>query len=147
MIEMLLGIDAVQFYRGVILISFCVFGCTVLNLVFGRDRDRWVQTRENPAGAAAGLLLFRFYCRITLILFLMMNSRWEFDKKLLAMPHFRVFDRNEILVSAAEKLTLNRVKLNYPQLSCSTPPSRRLTNTLSKASAYWGIELTGLLRM
>ena len=39
MIETLLGIDTVQFYRAVILISSCVFGCTILNLVFGGDTD------------------------------------------------------------------------------------------------------------
>ena len=38
-IETLLGIDTVEFYRAVILISSCVFGCTVLNLVFGGDTD------------------------------------------------------------------------------------------------------------
>ena len=39
MIETLLGIDTVEFYRAVILIYSCVFGCTVLNLVFGGDTD------------------------------------------------------------------------------------------------------------
>ena len=37
MIETLLGIDTVQFYRAVILTSSCVFGCTVHNLLFGGD--------------------------------------------------------------------------------------------------------------
>ena len=39
MIETLLGIDTVQFYRAVILISSCVFGCTILNLAFREDVD------------------------------------------------------------------------------------------------------------
>lgn len=36
MIETLRGVDTVEFCRGVILISFYVIGCTMLNLVFAR---------------------------------------------------------------------------------------------------------------
>ena len=39
MIETLLGIDTVEFSPGVILISSCIIGCTMLNLVFAGDES------------------------------------------------------------------------------------------------------------
>ena len=39
MIETLLGMDRVEFYRAVILISSCVFGCIVLNKLFSKTTN------------------------------------------------------------------------------------------------------------
>jgi hypothetical protein len=39
MIEKLLGMDRVEFYRAVILISSCVFGCIVLNKLFSKTTN------------------------------------------------------------------------------------------------------------
>ena len=39
MIETLLGMDRVEFYRAVILISSCAFGCIVLNKLFSKTTN------------------------------------------------------------------------------------------------------------
>ena len=39
MIETLLEIDRVEFYRAVIFISSCIFGCIILNKLFNKTTD------------------------------------------------------------------------------------------------------------